>query len=76
MVVEYSGLQDLKDMPCYWFGNQRCLINSESWSIGDISEGIWRMRRDEVQAGIEGQKDEELLETEKGNVIETLGVDI
>lgn len=34
------------------------------------------MRRDEVQAGIEGQKDEELLETEKGNVIETLGVDI
>lgn len=34
------------------------------------------MRRGEVWADIEGQKEEELLKTEKGTRIETLGEDI
>lgn len=35
-----------------------------------------RVRRGEGQAGIEVQKEAELVETEKGNVMEALRVDI
>lgn len=35
-----------------------------------------RVRGDEAQAGVEVQKEEELVETEKGNVMEALRVDL
>lgn len=41
-----------------------------------LRDYVGRMRGDEGQAGIEGQKEEELLETDKGNVMEVAGVGI